>query len=172
MNSPDMLTKSAITVLGLICCMIVSGCLSPVSQVHVPEETPVVPVTKNITSAFNEESQARGYITTCSINEIDRAIVMDSTVLVFSEDLGKIAPELERGMREARGSTGGWYDGRRDMGSVTLESDVNKIFCNMRNPSEVCINGTGVYEYQGRYFDFICTVQSLTHPTAGGSSAG
>ena len=172
MNSPYRSTKSAIIILGLICCVISLGCLSPASQVHVPGETPGIPVTKNVTTALTEESQPRGYTISCSINEIDRGIVMNSTVLSFSEDLGKIAPELERGMREARESPGGWYDGRRHVNSVTLGSDVNEIFCNTRNPSDICINGTSVYEYQGRYFDFVCTAQSLTHPTAGGSPAG
>ena len=167
MKSPDTSPKIAIIILGLICCAIIIGCLSPASQVPVPDETPGIPVTKNITSAINEESQARGYIISCSINEIDRGIVMNSTVLVFSEDLGKIAPELERGMREVKGSPGGWYDGRRYVSSVRLESDINEIFCNMRNPSDVCINTTSVYEFQGRYFGFVCIVQPLTHPTVG-----
>ena len=172
MNSLDTSPKIVILLIGLICCVIVIGCLSPASQVHVPEETTGIPVTKNVTSAFTEESQSRGYIISCSINEIDRGVALNSTVLLFSEDLGKIAPELEHGMREAREYPGGWYDGRRHVSSVRLESDINEVFCNMHNPSDVCINGTRVYEYRGRYFDFTCIVQSLTHPTAGGKSAG
>jgi hypothetical protein len=146
----------------------VIGCLSPAYQAGVPEENAQIPLTENVTRTPPGELPLRGSFFSSTLMEIDRGVALNSTILLFSEDLKKIAPELERGMREAGGSPTGWYDGRRYANTVELESEIDDVFCNVRRPHPVCINATGIYEFHGRYLEFVCLGHPVTQPTAGG----
>lgn len=149
---------------GFFCCVICCGCISQGEPAGISENPPVLSVS---TSPIKEDVQPSGNIVSCTIMEISQDHLGKTTTLTFTENLGTVVPELKRGMVYGEESSRSWSNGERNLGTVNLESDVNEVFCNSRNPSADCIAPDRVYAFGGRYFRFICASQPVTNPSAG-----
>ena len=167
----SMTHKKIAIIIGLFaCCTIIVFSLYAPVLTCLQNEKMGIQVIANTTPVIIEGKQDPGNIESCTIMEIDREVAKNSTIIEFSKTLGDIAPELEKGIQEAKGSPEGWYDGRRYANNVIMESDPNRVICSLHNPSADCINLSYLYEYQGRYFQIICITYPQTRPIAGNSS--